>query len=207
MSVKQVHIIRHGQTEFNTERRLQGAMPVPLNDQGRQESHALGQCLAGWSIDAIYTSPRARANETAQIIGGYLALPVYEDERLAEIAFGDFEGHTFAEVAQLYPVAYEKWESGYRRYRVPGGESRLDVQLRMEAAWRDITNADNGNLTVAIVGHSSAMMIFLAAMFAFSPSKPVVNTSITTLERYQEIWRIRSFAGTPHLGGSSGSSV
>jgi probable phosphoglycerate mutase len=207
MSVELAHIIRHGQTEFNTERRLQGAMPVPLNDEGRQQSHALGQCLQGWSIDAIYTSPRARAKETARIIGGYLGQSVYEDERLAEIAFGDFEGHTFAEVAQLYPVAYKKWESGYRPYRVPGGESRLDVQLRMEAAWRDITDADDGHATVAIVGHSSAMMIFLASMFAFLPSKPVLNTSITTLERYQDIWRIQSFAETPHLASASGSSL
>ena len=155
--------------------------------------------LKSWSIDAIYTSPRTRAKETAQIIGNCLQQTVHEDERLAEIAFGDFEGHTFAEVAKLYPVAYEKWESGYRPYRVPGGESRLDVQLRMEAAWRDITETDSGATTVAIVGHSSAMMIFLAAMFAFLPSKPVVNTSITTLERYQDIWRIKAFAETPHL--------
>ena len=199
MSVEQVHIIRHGQTGFNTERRLQGAMPVPLNDCGRQQSHLLAQYLQSWSIDAIYTSPRARAKETAQIIGKRLKRTVYKDERLTEIAFGDFEGHTFAEVAQLYPGAYEKWESGYRGYRVPGGESRLDVQLRMEAAWRDITDAGSSDTTVAIVGHSSAMMIFLAAMFAFLPSKPVVNTSITTLERYQDIWRIKSFAETPHL--------
>lgn len=207
MSVELIHIIRHGQTEFNTERRLQGALPVPLNDHGRQQSHALGRCLQGWSIDAIYTSPRARAKETAHIIGGYLEQTVVEDERLAEIAFGDFEGHTFAEVARLYPDAYKKWESSYRSYRVPGGESRLDVQLRMEAAWRDITSAGNGYSTAAIVGHSSAMMIFLASMFAFLPSKPVLNTSVTTLKRFQDIWRIQSFAETPHLADASGSSL
>lgn len=207
MSVELIHIIRHGQTEFNTERRLQGALPVPLNDRGRQQSHALGRCLQGWSIDAIYTSPRARAKETAHIIGGYLEQTVVEDERLAEIAFGDFEGHTFAEVARLYPDAYKKWESSYRSYRVPGGESRLDVQLRMQAAWRDITSADDGHSTAAIVGHSSAMMIFLASMFAFLPSKPVLNTSVTTLKRFQDIWRIQSFAETPHLADASGSSL
>ncbi len=207
MSVEQVHIIRHGQTGFNTERRLQGAMPVPLNDRGRRQSHLLAQCLRSWPIDAIYASPRARAKETAEIIGNCLKQTVREDERLAEIAFGDFEGHTFAEVAQLYPVAYEKWESGYRRYRVPGGESRLDVQQRMEAAWRDITDKDSGHTTAVIVGHSSAMMIFLAAMFASLPAKPVLNTSITTLERYQDIWRIKSFAETPHLDKSTGSSL
>ena len=207
MSVEKVHIIRHGQTGFNTERRLQGALPVPLNDCGRQQSRLLAQYLRSRPIDAIYSSPRTRAKETAMIIGDHLGMPVHEDEGLAEIAFGDFEGHTFAEVAQLYPVAYEKWESGYRRYRVPGGESRLDVQLRMQAAWGEITSANDGNKTVAIVGHSSAMMIFLASMFAFLPAKPVLNTSITTLERYQDIWRIQSFAETPHLAKTQGSSL
>ncbi|MYD11393.1 MAG: histidine phosphatase family protein [Chloroflexi bacterium] len=199
MSVEHVHIIRHGQTAFNAERRLQGAMPVPLNDCGRRQSQLLGQFLRRWSIDAIYSSPRARAKETAQIIGACLGKAVIEDERLAEIAFGDFEGHTFAEVAERYPAAYAKWESGYRRYRVPGGESRLDVQLRMQAAWGDITAADRGATNVAIVGHSSAMMIFFASMFAHLPAKPVLNTSITTLERCDEIWRIKAFAETPHL--------
>ena len=207
MSVEQVHIIRHGQTKFNTERRLQGAMPVPLNDRGRQQSQLLGQLLRHRSIGAIYTSPRARAKETAVILGNCLEMAVVEDERLAEINFGDFEGHTFSEVARLYPEAYEKWESGYRRYRVPGGESRLDVQLRMEAAWRDITAADSGGRDVVIVGHSSAMMIFLASMFAHLPVKPVLNTSITTLERSEEIWRIRAFAETPHLAESLASSL
>ena len=207
MSVQQVHFIRHGQTEFNTERRLQGALPVPLNDRGREQSRALARCLRAWSIDAIYASPRARAKETAQIIGSELQMAVREDERLAEIDFGDFEGHTFAEVANRFPQAYAKWETGYRRYRVPGGESRLDVQLRMEAAWQDITSLDAGAANVVVVGHSSAMIIFLAAMFAFLPSKPVLNTSITTLESFQEIWRIQAFAETPHLSNPSASSL
>ncbi len=198
MNASKVLFIRHGQTNFNTERRLQGAMPVPLNDRGRQQSHALARYLQTQDIDAIYTSPRQRARETAQIIAETLQMPLIEDERLAEIAFGKFEGYTFPEVAGRFPDAYVKWESGYRPYRVPNGESRLDVQLRMQAAWDDIVSAAEQN-AVAIVGHSSAMMILLASMYAFLPDKRILNTSITTLERYQEIWRIQSFAATPHL--------
>lgn len=198
MSVSKVLFIRHGQTDYNTERRLQGAMPVPINDCGIQQSRALANYLRTMSIDALYTSPRQRAKDTARIIAAELQLPAIEDERLAEIAFGKFEGHTFAEVEQLFPEAYMKWESGYRPYRVPAGESRLDVQLRMGSAWDDIVGAD-GWQSVAIVGHSSAMMILLASMFAFLPDKRIHNTSITTLERCEEIWRISSFAETPHL--------
>ena len=116
---------------------------------------------------------------------------------MAEIAFGDFEGHTFAEVEARFPLAYRKWESGYRLYQVPGGESRLDVQWRMQAAWDDITSVSDLE-TVAMVGHSSAMMIMLASMFARLPEKPMKNTSITTLARFEDIWQISAFAEMPH---------
>ena len=198
MTASKVMLIRHGETDFNTGRRLQGALPVPLNDCGRAQSRALAQYLKTRSIGAIYTSPRARAKETALIIGEALRLHIHEDERLSEIAFGRFEGHTFAEVAVKYPTDYRKWQAGYREFRVPGGESRHDVQGRMRAAWDDITSADGAD-TVAVVGHSSALMILLASMFALLPDAPMTNTSITTLRRFEEIWEIKGFGQTPHL--------
>ena len=197
MSASKVLFIRHGQTDFNIQRRLQGALPVPLNECGRAQSRAVADYLKSVPIDAIYASPRARALETAQIIGAALGQAVRQDERLAEIAFGDFEGHTFAEVAALYPTAFQKWESGYRPYRVPNGESRLDVQRRMQAAWEEITSAADLQ-TVAVVGHSSAMMILLASMFASLPDKAMTNTSVTTLDRFEDTWRISAFAERRH---------
>ena len=198
MSANTVLLIRHGQTAFNTERRLQGALPVPLNDCGRAQSRALAQRLKATPIDALYASPRLRASETAQIIAEKLGKQVIEDERLAEIAFGDFETHTFAEVQKLYPEAYRMWETGYIPYRVPNGESRLDVRRRMLAAWNDIIQIPDLE-TVAIVSHSSAIVIMLAAMFAHLPDKPMKNTSVTTLKRYREIWEIAAYAEAPHL--------
>ena len=198
MSLSKVLFIRHGQTDYNAERRLQGALPVPLNTCGIQQSRALARYLRTLKIDALYTSPRQRAKETALIVADELQLPAIEDERLAEIAFGVFEGYTFAEIAGRFPDAYAKWQSGYRPYRVPNGESRVDVQMRMRSAWDGITAAAEWD-TVAIVGHSSALMILLASMFVVLPDKRVRNTSITTLERCEEIWRIASFAETPHL--------
>ena len=187
-----------GRLIFNVERRLQGSLPVPLNDCGVKQSYALAEYLKTVTIEAIYASPRLRAKRTAQIIGEILQQPILEDDRLAEIAFGKFEGHTFAEVQERFPVAYLNWRSGYRRYRVPDGESRFDVQLRMQSAWEDIVSAGDKE-TVAIVGHSSAIMILLASLFTSLPAKSMLNTSITTLERSQEIWRIQSFGETPHL--------
>ena len=198
MSVREVSFIRHGQTEYNLERRLQGTLPVPLNAQGRAQAAQLARYLAGRHIDALYASPRIRAWDTAQIIGEALEMPIIADERLAEIAFGRFEGHTFAEVATLYPAAYRKWDAGYRSWPVPGGESRIDVQRRMQSAWQDIVCSEDAEV-VAIVTHSSAMMILLSAMFAMLPRTGLPNTSITTLRRFDDIWEIAGFGETPHF--------
>lgn len=188
MSVNTVLFIRHGQTNFNTEQRLQGAMPVPLNDCGLQQSRLLAPYLRTLNIDALYTSPRKRAKQTAQIIADHLQLPLFADERLAEIAFGKFEGHTFAEVKQRYPDAYLKWEAGYRPYRVPAGESRLDVQKRMEAAWQEIVNQADTR-TVAIIGHSSAMLLHILSKH-FSPK--VYYSWEIILKRSWEVFLIPS---------------
>ena len=83
-------------------------------------------------------------------------------------------------------------------YRVPGGESRLDVQIRMRAAWQDIVAKDDIG-SAAIIGHGSATMIFLASLFAQLPQKPLPNTSITILSRFRDIWEISAFGETPHL--------
>ena len=197
MPVETVLLIRHGETDFNRERRLQGAMGVPLNDTGRQQARGLAERLRGSSIDAIFASPISRARETAAIVADALGLTVQEDQRLREINFGDFEGLTFAEVKARYPQAADRWESGYLAYRAPGGESRLDVSRRMTAAWRDIISTEQR--TVAIVTHGSAIMMFLGSMYALLPGAGVGNTSITTLRRRDDIWAIEGFAETPHL--------
>lgn len=173
-------------------------MPVPLNECGRAQSRSLAEYLKAVPIDAIYSSPQSRALETAQIIGEVLQLKVREDERLAEISFGQFEGHRMSEVKALFPDAYRKWHNGYRQYRIPGGESRRDVQRRMRDAWDSIVGSDDGEC-VAIVTHGSATRIFLASMFATVPEKHQTNTSITILERDDEVWEIKAFAETPHL--------
>ena len=198
MSVRKVLLIRHGQTDFNRQRRLQGIMPVPLNQQGREQAAALAQHLRRQPIDAVFSSPLTRAKQTAQIIGQALKQPVQDDARLGEIDFGKFEGLTYSGVKARYPQAHRRWHSGYMPYRVPDGESRRDVQERMAAAFSDIT-ALPGLAAVAVVTHGSALKIWLASMYAHLPPAPLVNTSITTLESWGDIWEMTDYAATPHL--------
>lgn len=198
MTLETLLFIRHGQTDYNKQRRMQGTLPVPLNDEGLAQARCLAGYLAASDIGAIYTSPMTRALQTAQILAERLGQLPVQDARLGEIAFGCFEGMTTAEAVAQYPQAQRRWQSGFLAYRVPGGESRLDAQRRMRAAWDDILRADAAP-TVAVVGHSSAIAIFLGSLFATLPDMRLPNTSITTLKRRGGIWEIAGYGETPHL--------
>lgn len=97
--------VRHGQTDWNAERRWQGHADVPLNDRGREQAHALAEQLAGESIDAIYSSDLSRARDTADIVGALLVVPVVVDADLREIDVGAVEGLTWEE-----SQAFDGWQ-------------------------------------------------------------------------------------------------
>ena len=129
--MRQLILIRHGLTEWNTSGKFQGHSDVDLSDEGRAQARALRGRLEtlkgnGLKIDSVVSSPLRRAYQTAQI-----ALPEYElhvDERLKELNFGTFEGRTLAQ-----NCATEAWNTWYEdpfKHRTPGGESYEDLRLR-----------------------------------------------------------------------------
>jgi broad specificity phosphatase PhoE len=91
-------LVRHGETDWNAERRWQGHTDVPLNARGREQAHALAEELAAEPPDVIYTSDLSRALETAEIVGGMLGLAVVADPDLREIDVGSREGLTAEQV-------------------------------------------------------------------------------------------------------------
>jgi broad specificity phosphatase PhoE len=90
-------LVRHGETDWNAEGRLQGHTDRPLNEHGRRQARALAERLAGDGVDAIYSSDLARARETAEIVGERLGLPVVTDPDLRERNWGSWEGLTGSE--------------------------------------------------------------------------------------------------------------
>jgi broad specificity phosphatase PhoE len=98
-------LVRHGETNWNAERRWQGHADVPLNERGREQARALAEQLAGESIDAIYSSDLSRARDTAEIVGARLNVPVVVDADLREIDVGAVEGLTWEEAQ-----AFEGWQ-------------------------------------------------------------------------------------------------
>ena len=118
--------IRHGETTWNVDTRIQGHLDIPLNDTGRRQAARLALALKEEPITAVYASDLARAWETAEYLGRARGLPVTPETGLRERCFGDFEGKTFAEIEALLPEQSQRWrkrdpEFAPRRRRVAAG--------------------------------------------------------------------------------------
>jgi probable phosphoglycerate mutase len=164
-----IYYIRHGETSWNAEGRLQGVKDIPLNELGRaQAAHAggiLGELVRrdGRELSALsfVASPLLRARATMEFVRGQLALPTdgYAlDDRLREIGYGQWEGSTLAEMEAADPVFFARRLAGKWMVAPTGGETYAAVQLRMRE-WYDQLRVDT--VAVAHGGTARALMVEL----------------------------------------------
>ena len=154
--------IRHGETAWNVDTRIQGHLNIPLNETGHWQAERLGQALAGEEITAIYASDLSRAHETALYVGRASGIPVVPELGLRERGFGDFEGRTFAEIEIALPDQAERWRKRDPSFAPSGGESLLQVQERVLATVNRLAKAHPGELIV-MVGHGGVMDVLYRA--------------------------------------------
>lgn len=128
------YLVRHGETDWNREEVFRGRFDVPLNDRGRQEAQAAAQRLAAAGLAAVYTSPLARARETAEIVARAASVEAYVEEAFVDMDFGDWQGLPLTEVEKRYPELYETWRATPAEARIPGAESLTAVGKRAVAA-------------------------------------------------------------------------
>ena len=154
--------IRHGETAWNVDTRIQGQLNIPLNDTGHWQAERLGQALAGEEITAIYASDLSRAYETASYVGRATGVPVVAELGLRERGFGDFEGRTFAEIELALPDQSERWRKRDPAFAPSGGESLLQVQERVLATVERLAKQHPGELIV-MVAHGGVMDVLYRA--------------------------------------------
>ncbi|MDB5797218.1 MAG: phosphoglycerate mutase family protein [Paucimonas sp.] len=147
-------LIRHGETAWNAERRLQGHLDIPLNEEGRRQAAAVARALAGCGASAILASDLGRALDTASPLARLLGLPVKPDARLRERAFGAFEGLLYDEIHARFPQAWRQWQAREVDARYPDGESRAEtlseLAQRVATVLADIASAHPEQKIVAI---------------------------------------------------------
>jgi len=154
--------IRHGETAWNVDTRIQGHLNIPLNETGHWQAERLGQALASENIAAIYASDLSRAHETALYVSRASGIPVVAELGLRERGFGDFEGRTFAEIEIALPDQAERWRKRDPAFAPSGGESLLQVQERVLSAVNRLAKAHPGELIV-MVGHGGVMDVLYRA--------------------------------------------
>ena len=115
--------IRHGETAWNVEHRIQGQLDLPLNEAGRRQVQRLALAVADEGLDAIYSSDLARAMETAQAVARGCGRPIVADVGLRERGFGTFEGLSYGEINERWPAEAERWRRRDPTFGAPGGET------------------------------------------------------------------------------------
>ncbi len=206
MSVQQIFIVRHGETDYNLNGRWQGHLDIPLNKMGRDQAQLVGEALRNRNIGAIYSSDLTRAYDTAQAISAATGISIEKDVRLREIHCGIFQGLTRSEILQTYPLEQNHWDNS-DGYPVPQGESRLQVQARVFAFFEEVTTTSNVE-NVVFVSHGGTIRWLLNKL---CPPEIVAgyhfyNTSVTTLQRVVAKWVLVRAGDTSHLDKSTISS-
>jgi broad specificity phosphatase PhoE len=151
-----LYCVRHGQSLFNAEGRIQGQLGSGLSELGRRQSRAAAETLQNRAVEAIYSSPLERALQTAETIGQVLGLEVETDPRLMEINAGILQNQLRTDLDRLYPDVMAHWHSGDPDYRFPEGESRRDLMRRGGAAFRSIRHS--GLEHVVVVAHGGLLL-------------------------------------------------
>ena len=187
MISRSFYYLRHGETDWNVESRLQGQLDVPLNDTGRRQAREAAIPLAGSGLVAIVASPLSRARETAEIVNKTLCLPLRFDAQLMERHFGVLQGLTKLEIDG-------RIEAGLRTHHGPveadgyscpiEGEPLADLDARIVASIAEITAAVDG--PVLIVGHGGPYRSLQRRLFNRTQASP--NAWPIYFERNTESW-------------------
>jgi probable phosphoglycerate mutase len=195
-------LIRHGETAWNAERRIQGQLDLPLNDTGRTQAMALPKALGGQHFDAIWSSDLERACSTAEPLANRLGLAVRTDPRLRERHFGDFQGLTYAQAEQRFPEDYPRFAARDPAHVLPGGESLAGFAARVADMLQWVA-ARHAGQRIIVVTHGGV----LDAAHRLATGKPleaprdfvVANAALNWIAHDEHGWRLLAWAERDHL--------
>ena len=198
--------IRHGETAWNVDTRIQGHLDIPLNARGRWQAAQLAQALAGETVTAIYASDLARAWETAGHVGRQQQVDVTPEIGLRERGFGEFEGKTFLEIEASLPEQAQRWRLRDPLFAPPGGESLVALRERVLEAASRLAARHPGEL-IALVGHGGVMDVLYRAATRQAIDAPrtwaLGNAAINRLMWTPEGFSLVGWSDVGHLEGDS----
>ncbi len=194
--------VRHGETTWNRDGRIQGHMDIDLNDRGRWQAERLALALCDEPIAAFYASDLSRARVTAQAVARFHGATVQTHPALRERGFGSFEGHTWAELEPRDPEGVAAWRRREPAFAPPGGESLLQLQARVLAIVAELARRHTGE-QVLVVAHGGVLDILYRAATGLELQAPrtwaMTNTAVNRLAWSAGQLSLVRWADTDHL--------
>ncbi len=160
MTATRIIAVRHGETAWNVETRIQGQLDIDLNSRGRWQAERVAHALADEAIDAIYASDLLRAKTTALAIAALTQLPAAREVRLhqglRERGFGVFEGLTYTQISNDWPQESQRWRQRDPDFAPEGGESLVQLRQRVAETLHTLASRHLGE-QVLLVAHGGIM--------------------------------------------------
>jgi probable phosphoglycerate mutase len=203
-------LIRHGETAWNAERRLQGHLDIALNAEGERQAAALGVALAGERIDLVISSDLARARQTAEAVhlarGAPDAGSIQLDPQLRERCYGGFEGLLYSEIAARFPLEFAAWQARNVDAVLPPGKNQGETFRRFfERTTKAILGhaARHPGQTLALVAHGGVLECAYRAALGLPLETPrdfkVHNASINRFAVEKGVLKLVSWGEIDHL--------
>ena len=206
MQATRIIAVRHGETAWNVDTRIQGHLDIPLNETGQWQAQQLAQALASEPIDAIYASDLQRAYATAQAVADATGAPITPETGLRERSFGHFQGRTFAEIEAEMPEDARRWRKRDPEYVPEGGESLVMLRERIERTVFALAEKHPGE-QVLMVAHGGVLDVLYRMATRQEIQAPrtwqLSNAAINRLLWTPDGLTLVGWADTQHLDNSA----
>ncbi len=183
-----IYVIRHGQTDWNVEHRIQGSQDIPLNAAGIRQAERLAEAMKEHPVELVFSSPQKRALRTAQMVADVQGAVLVPLPQLVEISYGAWEGRTSEDILAADGALYESWWKHPAEVAPPGGETLRQVDGRCARAWeliREELQRQQITGDIAVVAHGGILAHFMVHLLKQSGESAsdivVANASITTV--------------------------
>jgi 2,3-bisphosphoglycerate-dependent phosphoglycerate mutase len=202
MSKTEFIVIRHGETAWNAQTRIQGHLDSPLNEEGLAQALLVGERMAHETFSSLYSSDLGRALQTAQPIVDRTAHEVTRESRLRERHLGVFQGLTGAQCERDYPEDYARFKARDPDHIVPGGESVRQLFERVSGIFQDLARAHRDERIVVVThgGVLDALNRFANGIPLGQPRDfPIYNASLNFIVCEDDRWSVQRWGDITHL--------
>jgi len=206
MQATRIIAVRHGETAWNVDTRIQGHLDIALNDTGHWQARQVARALADEPLAAVYTSDLQRAHATAQAIAQASGAPLVAEPGLRERSFGELEGRTFAEIEAELPEQARRWRQRDPHFAPTGGETLVQLRERIAATTHRLA-AQHTEQLIVLVAHGGVLDMLYRLATGLDLQAPrtwqVTNASINRLLWTPQGLTLVGWADTQHLDTGS----